>query len=213
MTRPHEPEVGLRARKLRETRTRIQNEALDLIAEHGYEAVSVDEICARSGVSARTFFNYFGSKQTAVLGPVASAISDEQLREYSEQTQGDPVDDLFKVIARNIDASGESPATRQRRIRVVQSEPKLMAALAGRYEIWQSKYETAIAHRLTDGRASSVGEVAVAAQLVLAITTALLKYVLHSWQAADFTYEGMLDQLRRARQDAASILEPGRSSE
>ena len=38
------------------------------MSERGLDAVSIDAICAKAGVSPRTFFNYFETKDDAVLG-------------------------------------------------------------------------------------------------------------------------------------------------
>lgn len=60
--------VGLRERKKRARREALIDATHRLVAEHGLDAVTVDAICAEAGVSPRTFFNYFESKDDAVLG-------------------------------------------------------------------------------------------------------------------------------------------------
>lgn len=60
--------VGLRERKKRARREALIDATHRLVAEHGLDAVTVDAICADAGVSTRTFFNYFESKDDAVLG-------------------------------------------------------------------------------------------------------------------------------------------------
>lgn len=60
--------LGLRERKKRETRAALHRAALELAAEVGPHGLTVDEIAARAGVSARTFFNYYAAKEAALLG-------------------------------------------------------------------------------------------------------------------------------------------------
>jgi AcrR family transcriptional regulator len=50
-----------------ETRTRILEAALRRFANHGYNAASVDEICADAGVSKGAFYHHFPSKQAIFL--------------------------------------------------------------------------------------------------------------------------------------------------
>ncbi|MFF7189100.1 TetR/AcrR family transcriptional regulator [Streptomyces sp. NPDC008222] len=58
---------GLRDRKKRATRRALQSSAVDLFRRHGPEAVTVESICAAAGVSPRTFFNYFSTKDEAAF--------------------------------------------------------------------------------------------------------------------------------------------------
>ncbi|MGY0071217.1 TetR/AcrR family transcriptional regulator [Streptomyces sp. QTS137] len=55
-------EGGLRGRKKRATRAALTAAAVRLAAEHGVENVTVDAISEAVGVSPRTFFNYFDSR-------------------------------------------------------------------------------------------------------------------------------------------------------
>jgi AcrR family transcriptional regulator len=57
----------LRERKKAETREALRAAAIRLFLEHGPSAVTVNDICAAAGVSRRTFFNYFESKEAALF--------------------------------------------------------------------------------------------------------------------------------------------------
>ena len=59
---------GLRERKRIETRTRIAEEAVRLVSEHGIPSTTVDEIAEAAGVSRATFFRYFESKEAVLFG-------------------------------------------------------------------------------------------------------------------------------------------------
>ena len=68
MTSPAEP--GLRERKRAATRRAIQRAALQVVRDRGLDGATVDEIARLADVSPRTFFNYFPSKEDAILGDV-----------------------------------------------------------------------------------------------------------------------------------------------
>jgi TetR/AcrR family transcriptional repressor of nem operon len=65
------------------TRTRLVESARDVIREKGYGATTVDDICARAGVSKGSFFHHFASK--------------EQLGIAAIEAFGDMADLLFRT--------------------------------------------------------------------------------------------------------------------
>lgn len=74
--------VEPRTAKAARTRAAIADAAVSLVSEHGFDAVTVDMICARAGVSQRTFFNYFATKDAAVLGPELPKVDERAARAF-----------------------------------------------------------------------------------------------------------------------------------
>lgn len=58
------------AARKRETAVALRRAAVKLIAEQGYDATSTDDIARAAGVSPRTFFNYFPTKESVVQLPI-----------------------------------------------------------------------------------------------------------------------------------------------
>ncbi|AFU00408.1 TetR/AcrR family transcriptional regulator [Nocardia brasiliensis] len=58
----------LRERARRAARAEITATAVRLFAENGFEATTIDQITTAVGISRRSFFHYFGSKEDVVLG-------------------------------------------------------------------------------------------------------------------------------------------------
>ena len=64
----HAAPEGLRQRKKEQTRQTIERVILELVLERGFEDVTVEDVCAHCDISKKTFFNYYASKEAAVLG-------------------------------------------------------------------------------------------------------------------------------------------------
>ncbi|MBL0919053.1 MAG: TetR family transcriptional regulator [Hydrogenophaga sp.] len=61
------PTEGLRERKRQETHQRIAETGLRLFLANGFEGTTLDAIAAEAGISRRTFFSYFKSKDDIVV--------------------------------------------------------------------------------------------------------------------------------------------------
>jgi AcrR family transcriptional regulator len=61
---------GLRERNRRQTLQRIAEVGVELFLAQGYEATTLDEIAAAAGISRRTFFYYFKSKDDILLAHI-----------------------------------------------------------------------------------------------------------------------------------------------
>jgi AcrR family transcriptional regulator len=71
-------DLGRRDRKKNATRRALRNAALTLVAERGLAHVTIEDITEAVDIAPRTFFNYFPSKESAVIGADPERI--EQMR-------------------------------------------------------------------------------------------------------------------------------------
>ncbi|GII99355.1 TetR family transcriptional regulator [Sediminihabitans luteus] len=119
---------GLRERKKAQRREALVAATHDLVRERGLDNVTVDEICAAVGVSTRTFFNYFPSKDDAVLGNSRQEIPDAASLEF---VQGGPTGDLVTDIGHLLVVALDVPVLSTERLAdvydVVSREPRLLA--------------------------------------------------------------------------------------
>jgi AcrR family transcriptional regulator len=92
----HERVVSHRQRKKDQTRRALSTAALELAIERGLDRVLVDDIAAAAGVSARTFNNYFSSKEAAVVGEGA-----ERAEIMRAALRARPVDEPLWTALRN----------------------------------------------------------------------------------------------------------------
>lgn len=75
-------EPGLRERKRRATRVAIQKAAIDLATERGIDGVTIEEISHAANVSPRTFFNYFPTKDAAIVGEIPQLPNDDAVESF-----------------------------------------------------------------------------------------------------------------------------------
>ncbi|MCW4385159.1 TetR/AcrR family transcriptional regulator [Salinibacterium sp. SYSU T00001] len=120
-------EPGLRERKRRATRLAIQRAAVELVLEEGL-GVTVEEISRRAEVSPRTFFNYFPTKEDALLGSMPPLpLGEERERFVSAGPDADIVDGLTEMLAALPDEDvGETEVYLLRR-RMIAAHPELAA--------------------------------------------------------------------------------------
>ena len=105
---------GLRARKQRQRRDRIHRAAVSLALELGPDAATVAEIAQRAEVSVRTFFNYYPSKEDAIVGLHEGLPSDAELAGFRAATDGDLIDDILDLLL-GVFSPDDDELLRQRR--------------------------------------------------------------------------------------------------
>jgi AcrR family transcriptional regulator len=118
--------TGLRERKKLRTRHALGAAALELAVAHGLAQVTVEQIAEAADVSPRTFFNYFSSKEEAVV-----AADVEHARDLGERLAarpaGEPVLASVRAVVREV-LAGTGAEQREwiQRVRLVRSNPALL---------------------------------------------------------------------------------------
>lgn len=93
---------GLRERKRRATLQCIAETGLKLFLKDGYERTTLDAIAVEAGISRRTFFSYFKSKEDILLtwqSGTWDALRADLLQETPEQT---PLDAVRKLMVKHV---------------------------------------------------------------------------------------------------------------
>ena len=139
----HDPagseELGLREQKKRQTRMAMHRAALELVVEHGLSAVTAQMIAERAGVSTRTFFNHWVTKESAILG----VIGDEGKRAVTslrDKLEVMPVRDAMRAMMREAIANiPVDQGLRELKKQVMEQEPALHLVNSGNLQAMQTE--------------------------------------------------------------------------
>ena len=139
---------GLRERKKAETRAALQDAALRLAARDGVDKVSIEAIAEAAGVSPRTFFNYFSSKEDAILGgaPSDPSLLADLLRDRPADEA--PLDALRVALKGSVERLEEDPDRWVLRRQLAQRHPELAGRYAARLAQVEQDLVVEIARRL-----------------------------------------------------------------
>jgi mycofactocin system transcriptional regulator len=122
--------------------------ALELIAEQGFEATTIDDIAAAAGIGRRTFFRYFSSKNDLPWGDFQTEL--DGMRQMLAETSDDvPLMEAIRlsVIEFNSFPASEIPYHR-RRMELILRVPSLIAHSTLRYASWRQVVAEFVARRL-----------------------------------------------------------------
>jgi AcrR family transcriptional regulator len=179
---------GLRERKKAETHRALASAALHLADQLGPERVTVEAIAEAAGVSPRTFFNYFSSKEDAIVG-IASAQSSALLADLLARPQDEPPLDALRAVvlaaAERLRAGGDDWVVRHRLIQRHHS-------LAVTRNAWFAEVERRMADEIARRTGLDPG-IDVYPALVVNATLGAMRVAIDVWQERD--RQGSLDDL------------------
>jgi AcrR family transcriptional regulator len=175
--------TGLRERKKLRTRHALGAAALELAVAHGLADVTIEQIAEAADVSPRTFFNYFSSKEEAVV-----AADVERALVMEERLDARPADEPLLASVRAVVREMVGGADRQRRdfvrqVRLVRANPALVPHQLAAYATIEHRLAAVIARRTGLGEHDLYPTVTAAA--VMSATRAATTRWLETDGAAD----------------------------
>lgn len=171
------PSESLRSRRRRQTEREIHLVTLRLVRERGFDAVTVDAVSSEAGISPRTFFNYFPSKEAAIVhAPIE--LDEDDAATYVEGGPA-PYSTLLTQLVAVLSASlADSPPGRDEMYDVLaaaQGHAGVLAAMLGQFEQFERRLTALVSARLnrpTDDEA---------ARLVAALALTVLRTGFEGW--------------------------------
>jgi AcrR family transcriptional regulator len=173
-------------------RERLEQAALELFRERGFERTTVSEIAARAGLTERTFFRYFADKRE-VLFSGAGTLKDIFVSTVSSAPEAtSPLDAVAKALEATSALFEERRDFARQRQAIIATHPELQE----RELIKLSSLATAIAEAL---RHRGVPE--ATATLTSEIGTAVFKLAFERW-----VHDAKRQELARHVRDSLSTL-------
>jgi AcrR family transcriptional regulator len=168
-------EGGARTDRMARTRAALVDAALDLMAEHGFDAVTTDDIAQRAGVSPRTFFRYFATKESVLLfgeADFVSSFTGVLLAQPEEVPEIRAVSSSFVALAPGISGL-------HRRIRLFYRAMNSSHVLRGQEAVQQEVSVRKIADALARRRGLLRPD--AACQLLATVSLTTLQHALWDW--------------------------------
>lgn len=178
------PDVGIRERKRATTFRTIFAAAAELALEVGLEHATVDAISDRANVSSRTFFNYFASKEDAVLGIDSGGVSEEAIEHLSNHRTDDVLHDVASLVYSVIADSTIIEESRHLRKLVLEKYPQLLTRQILRVSAMEDRLGLVVADWLatepnfanyTDEQRQE------AAQILLSVCLSAMRVAMKKW--------------------------------
>jgi AcrR family transcriptional regulator len=186
MTTTDAPEPGLRERKRLATRRAIQVAVLELVRDRGLDAVTVDEISRGADVSPRTFFNYFTSKEEAIIGePPALPAADLVDVFLGDDRSGDVLSDVGRMLADAGVAEGATYDIELVALRrdLMKQYPQLFALRMATMRAFEDELDGLVRRRLTLDDPTLAGDPDELEQRARLITLVAFAGMRHAWSA------------------------------
>ncbi|NEY36330.1 TetR family transcriptional regulator [Streptomyces sp. PRKS01-65] len=146
---------GLRERKKRATRAALAEAAVRLAAEHGVEKVTVEAISAAAGVSVRTFFNYFDTRDDAFVAVDSDAHVRVRRSVLDAPAALSPLDAVREAIRTELAEAEQRHELWRLHAEVLRAAPHLLVRRISAHMTDETELAEAVAERLRTRSGSS----------------------------------------------------------
>jgi AcrR family transcriptional regulator len=208
VTSTHLPEPGLRERKRLATRRAIQVAVLELLDARGIDGVTVDEISRMADVSPRTFFNYFASKEEAMLGDIPE-LPEQGVIDKFLAGNGTVIEDLAVVLRQAGDLFATDPHLLQLRHRLLKQFPHLFGMRMATMRAFEESVGELVAQRLArDEPAADPDARSSKARLITLVAFAALRHAWTAWAHSE-TPSRLTNRVDESFAELQSLFAPG----
>jgi len=206
------PQVGLRERKRLATRRAIQFAVLELVAQRGLENVTVDEVSRVADVSPRTFFNYFASKEEALIGESPSLPEDAKVEDFVNAGPGSNLlADLGTMIAGSSENIPDDFELLTLRRKLMKQHPQLFALRMATMRTFEDELGAIVSRRLVADEpqlADDPAELAQRARLVTFVAFGVMRHAWSRWADAGGGPKELASRLRDSFDQLNHLLVP-----
>ncbi len=130
------------------TRAELEQVALELFAQRGFEATTVDDIAAAAGIGRRTFFRYYSSKNDVVWGEFEQGLSALRAQLAGAAPEVPLLEVLHDAVLAFNRLDPDSAPWHRDRMTLVLGVPALQAHSTLRYAAWRAVVSEFVAGRL-----------------------------------------------------------------
>ncbi|GAA2096557.1 TetR family transcriptional regulator [Streptomyces albiaxialis] len=150
--------------------------ALRLLARKGFDAVTIDEIVATAGVSRRTFFRYFASKEDVVVQFLAEMGDGIRAELAGRPAAESPAEALRHAVRVPLDACADHSDRALGVVQLILRTPALRARFLERQAEWRDGLTAELASRL-----GLDAETDLYPRLAAGMAVSTFDTVLHRW--------------------------------
>ena len=201
-------ELGLRERKRRATSRAIQIAVVDLVAQRGLDHVTVDDISRVADISPRTFFNYFPTKEAALVGEPPTLPAADIVEVFIAAGPDEPIlRGLAVMLEESVDPSGQDFELVSKRKALLKEHPTLHLMRMATMRQFDDELFAVVTRRLVRDSPSKAADdpaVASAARLITLVAFSAMRHAWASWAEAA-TPTSLVTRLRSSFAELESL--------